>query len=143
MDASPESIAALRQQLAESRARLAQSKADMTASLDVPARVRQNIRQRVSSHPWKWALLAVAGGVLAARTLPLAVSLLRTAGSRRLVGALMGTVVPLALRAGLNAVASRRPDLAAFFHGDSDPPSPDADHPTRRSEFDPGKYNPS
>jgi Protein of unknown function (DUF3618) len=118
MAASPESIADLQRQLAETRAHLTRTTSDLGASLDVPARVRQ----KVAAHPWKWALLAVAGGVVAAKTLPLALSLVRTAGSRRLVGTLLTAVGPVALRAGLNALATHRPDLAAFLHRQPDPP---------------------
>jgi hypothetical protein len=117
MAASPETIDALRRQLAESRAQLAQSANDLTAAVDVPARVRQ----KVVAHPWTWALLAVAGGVVVAKTLPLAVSLVRTAGSRRLAGTLLTTLGPVALRAGLNALATHRPDLAAFLSRDHHP----------------------
>jgi hypothetical protein len=106
----------LRRQLAESRRHLARTSSGLGASLDVPARVRQT----VAAHPVKWALLAVAGGVVAARLLPLATSVMRTAANRRLVGTLLATVGPVALRAGLNALATHRPDLAAFIHGKPD-----------------------
>ncbi len=118
MAASPESINELRRQLAESRAHLSRTGAGLGASLDVPARVRHT----VAAHPWKWALLAVAGGVVAAKALPLAVRLVGTAGRRRLVGTLLTTLGPVAVRAGLNALATHRPDLASFLAGDGDDP---------------------
>jgi len=121
MAASPESITELRRQLADNRTQLTRTTTDLSASLDVPARVRQ----KVAAHPWKWALLAVAGGVVAAKTLPLALSVVRTAGSRRLAGTLLTTLGPVALRAGLNALATHRPDLAAFLHRDPDPAAPE------------------
>jgi len=84
------------------------------------------VRQKVAAHPVKWAVLALAGGVVAARVLPLAMGLVRTAGSRRLVGTLFATVGPLALRAGVNALAARRPDLVESFLGSAPPPPPPA-----------------
>jgi hypothetical protein len=119
MAASPESINELRRQLAESRAHLRRTGAGLGASLDVPARVRHT----VAAHPWKWALLAVAGGVIAAKALPIAVGLVGTAGRRRLVGTLLTTLGPVAVRAGLNALATHRPDLAAFLSGQGDDPT--------------------
>lgn len=127
MAASPESIIELQRELAETRAHFTRTSSDLGASLDVPARVRQ----KVAAHPWKWALLALAGGVVAAKTLPLAASLVRTAGSRRLVGTLLTALGPVALRAGLNALATHRPDLAAFFHPDPEPTPGDAPAPER------------
>jgi len=131
-----ESIDNIRRQLAESRIDLAASTSDLGASLDVPARVREHLRQRVATHPWKWALLAIVGGVVVARTVPLAVALIRTAGSRKLVGALLGTVGPWALRTGLNTLAAHRPDIASFLHPDPEPPPPPPDDP---SDFPPGQ----
>lgn len=125
MAASPESINTLRRRLAESRAHLSHTTAGLGAALDVPARVRHT----VAAHPWKWALLAVAGGVVAARALPLAAGLVRTAGSRRLVGTLLTTLGPVALRAGLNALATHRPDLAAFLSRDGGEPEAREDGP--------------
>lgn len=124
MAASPETIAELRRQLAANRNHLTRTTAGLSASLDVPARVRR----KVAAHPWTWALLAVVGGVVAAKAVPLALSLVRTAGSRRLAGTLLTTLGPVALRAGLNALASHRPDLAAFISRPSEPP--DSERPT-------------
>ena len=121
MAASPETIAELRRQLADNRTDLTRTTSGLSASLDVPNRVRQ----KVAAHPWKWALLAVAGGVVVAKALPLALSLVRTAGSRRLAGTLLTTLGPVALRAGLNALATHRPDLAAFFSREPESPSPE------------------
>jgi hypothetical protein len=123
MASTPTAITELRRQLSASRAHLAQTSSGISesigASLDVPARVRRH----VVAHPVKWAVLALAGGVVAARLLPPVLGLVRSAASRRLVGTLLTTVAPVALRAGVNALASRRPDLAAFFHGDAPDPS--------------------
>ena len=137
MAQSPESIESLRRQLAESRQQLARTSSGLTASLDVPARVRQT----VTAHPVKWALLAVAGGLVAARLLPLATSVLRTAANRRLVGTLLATVGPVALRAGMNALASHRPDLAAFIHGEPDAPEA-ADRMDTRTSASPDRSPP-
>ncbi|MFN0126503.1 MAG: hypothetical protein ACKV19_07460 [Verrucomicrobiales bacterium] len=103
----PQSIADLQQQLAASRAEVRRATADLSTALDVPARVSRTLKQKVTAHPIAWALLAVAGGFVVVRTLPLAVGLLRAAGSRRLISTLMTTVGPIALRAGLNALAAR------------------------------------
>jgi len=108
-----ESIARLRSQLAASRAQLSEAGSGLGESFDVPRRVRRE----VASHPLKWALVAVAGGVVAARVLPLALGLVRTAASRRLVGTLISTVGPLAWRAGVNALVARRPDLVESWLG--------------------------
>lgn len=117
----PESIADLQQQLAASRAEVRRATAELGTALNVPARVSRTLKQKITAHPLAWALLAVAGGFVVVRTLPLAVGLLRAAGSRRLIGTLVSTVGPVALRAGLSALAARE----AREHGETATP---ADH---------------
>ena len=86
---------------------------------DVPGRVRQE----VAAHPLKWAMVAIVGGVVASRVLPVALRLVQTAASRRLVGTVVATLAPLAVRAGVNALAARRPDLLEAFVGGAAPAS--------------------
>ena len=113
MAPSQESINQLRYQLATSRAGLTRATSALGASLDVPGRVRQE----VATHPLKWAMVAIVGGVVASRALPVALRLVQTAASRRLVGTVVATLAPLAVRAGVNALAARRPDLLEAFMG--------------------------
>ena len=120
----PASIDAIRRQLAENRARVARATSGLGAALDVPTRVRRT----VAAHPVKWALLAVAGGVVVARALPLVAGIARSAASRRVLGSVVGSLAPLALRVGLKALATHRPDLAAAFSGERTPA--DEDEPT-------------
>lgn len=115
MAPSQESINQLRYQLATSRAGLTRATSVLGASLDVPGRVRQE----VAAHPLKWAMVAIVGGVVASRVLPVALRLVQTAASRRLVA----TLAPLAVRAGVNALAARRPDLLEAFMGGAAPAS--------------------
>jgi len=115
--------------LAENRARVARTTSGLGAALDVPSRVRRT----VSAHPIKWALLAAAGGVVIVRALPLIAGLVRSAGSRRLLGAVVGSVAPLALRVGLKALATHRPDLAAVFGSDT-AADPEDERPVPASE---------
>lgn len=119
MAPSQESINQLRYQLAASRAGLTRATSVLGASLDVPGRVRQE----VAAHPLKWAMVAIVGGVVASRVLPVALRLVQTAASRRLVGTVVATLAPLAVRAGVNALAARRPDLLEAFMGGATPAS--------------------
>jgi hypothetical protein len=119
MAPSQESINQLRYQLATSRAGLTRATSVLGASLDVPGRVRQE----VAAHPLKWAMVAIVGGVVASRVLPVALRLVQTAASRRLVGTVVATLAPLAVRAGVNALAARRPDLLEAFMGGAAPAS--------------------
>lgn len=107
----PTPVDVIRRQLAENRARVARTTAGLGAALDVPSRLRRT----VSAHPIKWALLAAVGGVVVVRAVPLIAGLVRSAGSRRLLGSVAGSLAPLALRVGLKALATHRPDLAAVF----------------------------
>ena len=97
----------------------AQAQPAPQSSLDVPGRVRQE----VAAHPLKWAMVAIVGGVVASRVLPVALRLVQTAASRRLVGTVVATLAPLAVRAGVNALAARRPDLLEAFMGGAAPAS--------------------
>jgi hypothetical protein len=131
MAASPETLEELRRKLTESRKHLTDTRAGLNAAVDVPARLRESVKTRVAAHPILWAAVALAGGVAAVRLLPLVVGVVRTAGSRRLLGTALSTLGPLALRAGMNALATHRPDLASFLHphpAPSDRPPDQPDH---------------
>ncbi len=124
MAAAPEHMNALRRELAENRIALSEAATNLGASLDVPARVGRAVKDKVAAHPLKWVLLAVAGGLVAARAVPLVVGLLRTAGSRRIVGTLLTTVAPVVVRAGLNALGAHddRGDRGAAEDAENRPP---------------------
>jgi hypothetical protein len=126
MAPSQESINQLRYQLAASRAGLTRATSVLGASLDVPGRVRQE----VATHPLKWAMVAIVGGVVASRVLPVALRLVQTAASRRLVGTVVATLAPLAVRAGVKALAARRPDLLEAFMGGAAPAPASAQPPS-------------
>lgn len=122
MAESPDTVALLQARLAASRQRLTQDVGALADAVDVPSRVRREI----TSHPWKWALLAVAGGLVAARLAPLAIGLARSAASRKLLRSALAAAAPVAMRAGLNALAQRQVDFSPPPPGAVPPPSPHA-----------------
>ena len=117
MAPSQESINQLRYQLATSRAGLTRATSVLGASLDVPGRVRQE----VAAHPLKWAMVAIVGGVVASRVLPVALRLVQTAASRRLVGTVVATLAPLASPPQIDFQPLFSPDAALLAWTRVDP----------------------
>jgi hypothetical protein len=99
----PSEIIRLRAEAAAARAAIHHNGAALAHTLDVPTRVRQELTQ----HPLKWGAVALAGGLIAGKLLPVALKLVSRQASRQLTGTLLATVAPLALKAGVAALQAR------------------------------------
>ncbi len=97
-------IAHLQARLAAQRRLLAYRTAEMNQALNLPRRIHRELR----AHPLKWTALALTGGLVAARAVPIAFAVVRAAASRKLLGKFAATLAPVALRAGLNRIEADR-----------------------------------
>jgi hypothetical protein len=99
-------IETLRARLRQSRQRVSDSVETVSDRLDLPAR----IRQEVTAHPWRWAAIALIGGAVASRLLPVVFGVSRKVIGSRALKSLVATAAPLAARAALSAWNARFPE---------------------------------
>ena len=97
----------LRSRLKACRDRLAWGVEDLRCAANVPQRLQRDMKM----HPFKWAAIALVSGAAVVRLVPAALSILRLAGSGRVVRAILSGVAPFVARAGLDALSARVPPL--------------------------------